>query len=151
MKSYSELMRMRPEAFQRYLGVAPEHYQEMLDYLEPQMPERGRPVALDASQRLTALLLYYRNGSTFFDLAQQFGVSEPTLYRAVVWCEERLEQRAGFRLALESAEETARRMQAAPAVVLVDASETRRQRPQKKPSRVPTGASANRRTRTNRT
>ena len=49
MKSYSELMRMRPEAFQRYLGVAPEHYQEMLDYDEqPFRQYRGRSGIIEA-------------------------------------------------------------------------------------------------------
>ncbi len=100
----------------------------MLEVLESEMPNFGRPPKLNRADRLLMTLMYWRESRTQFHIAQAHGVSEATICRTIRKVEDMLMRSGKFRLpgkkALKPGDTVIE-------VVLIDATEQPIERPKK--------------------
>lgn len=130
---YKGLKRLNDVSFRRLTGVRRETFAKMLSVLriaKKQIKVRGGPKAkLSLANQLLLCLEYLREYRTYFHIAQNYGVSEPTAWRIQRWVESTLMQSREFSLpgkkALSKGDMEFE-------VVLIDASETPIERPKKK-------------------
>lgn len=124
---YLTLHRLSPAEFKRLVGLPRACFDELLDVLEQAEHHKlkaGRPSPLSLADQLLLTLNYWREYRTLFHLGHDYGVHESTAQRIVVRVEQRL--MASGQLALV---QSVKRQ--APAVVIVDASESPIERPKK--------------------
>ncbi len=125
---YEEIKNRKSAEFQRLTGVKPQVFEQMLQAVQSQIRNFGRPCKLCPADQLLLSLMYWREYRTMFHIAQTYRVSEPTVHRTIVKIEGALMRCGQFRLPGKKALlDPEMQWQ----VVLVDATETPVERPQK--------------------
>ena len=127
------------EKFKRLTGVRKETFAKMLEVLETELRDFGRPPKLSRADQLLLTLMYWREYRTQFHIAETYEVSEATVSRTIRKVEDALLKSGQFRLpgkkALQDSETTI-------GVIVVDVAEQPVERPKKSKS-VPTAAKRN--------
>ena len=117
-----------PEKFKRLTGVKKESFEKMLDVLQRELREFGRPPKLSRADQLLMTLMYWREYRTQFHIAETYGVSEATVSRTIRKVEEALIKSREFSLpgkkVLQDSEQIIE-------VILVDVAEQPVERPKK--------------------
>ena len=117
-----------PEKFKRLTGVKKQTFEKMLNLLETQLRDFGRPPKMSRADQLLMTLMYWREYRTQFHIAETYGVSEATVSRTIRKVEETLLKSGEFRLpgkkALQDSEQIIE-------VILVDVAEQPVERPKK--------------------
>jgi hypothetical protein len=117
-----------PEKFKRLTGVKKESFEKMLDVLQRELREFGRPPKLSRADQLLMTLMYWREYRTQFHIAETYGVSEATVSRTIRKVEEALIKSGAFSLpgkkVLQDSEQIIE-------VILVDVAEQPVERPKK--------------------
>lgn len=125
---HEEIKNHKPAAFQRFTGVRPQVFEQMLQAVQDHIRSFGRPCKLCLADQLLLTLMYWREYRTMFHIAQTYGVSEPTVHRTIGKIERALMASGQFRL---PGKKTLLDAEMQWQVVLVDATETPIERPQK--------------------
>jgi hypothetical protein len=129
---YETVKGYTPEAFLRLTGVKPATFKKMLDILKEAEVKKnekgGKPNKLEMEDRLLMALEYEREYRTFFHIASDYGVSESTCYRNIIWIEDTLIKHKDF--ALPGSKALSRRKEEY-TEVMMDATETPIERPKK--------------------
>jgi len=124
------------EKFKRLTGVKKETYAMMVNVLESELRDFGRPSKLSRADQLLMTLMYWREYRTQFHIGETYGVSEATVSRTIKKVEDALMKSGQFRLPgkkiLQDSEMTIE-------VILVDVAEQPIERP-KKSKNAPTVA-----------
>ena len=84
--NYANAKSLTAKKFKRRFGVEKKTFERMLEAFKQQIPEQplaGRPWELGREDQILASLEYWREGSTYFHIATDFGGSESTICRAV--------------------------------------------------------------------
>jgi len=94
--------------FKRKWGVTPEIFDKMVavysDWKGKNRDKRGRKSELTISQRVEVTLMYWREYRTQFHIAENYGVAESTICRAVQEVENALIESGEFTLKGEKAD-----------------------------------------------
>jgi hypothetical protein len=117
---YEQIKNLKPTAFTRLTGVKRETFEAMLQALQDQIRDFGRPTKLPLCDQLLLTLMYWREYRTLFHIGSTYGLSEATASRTVRKVENALMRSGQFTLpgkkALRPSETTWH-------VVVVDATE----------------------------
>jgi hypothetical protein len=125
---YEEIKAWKAADFKRLTGVKPITFKKMLDVLDKELPNFGRPPKLSRADQLLMTLMYWREYRTQFHIAGTYGISEATVCRTIKKVEDALMRSGEFRLPSKKALQPSDRLIK---VVLVDASEQPIERPKK--------------------
>ena len=116
------------EKFKRLTGVKKETYSMMVNVLETELRDFGRPPTLSRADQLLMTLMYWREYRTQFHIGETYGVSESTVSRTIKKVEDALMKSGQFRLPgkkiLQDSETTIE-------VIVVDVAEQPIERPKK--------------------
>jgi transcriptional antiterminator len=133
---YEKIKDYRKEKFKRLTGVKKETFVKMLNVLETELRDFGRPPKLSRADQLLMTLMYWREYRTQFHIAETYEVSEATVSRTIKKVEDTLMQSGQFNLpgkkALQDSETIIE-------VIVVDVTEQPIERP-KKSKNEPTAA-----------
>ena len=133
---YEKIKDYRKEKFKRLTGVKKETFAKMLNVLETELRDFGRPPKLSRADQLLMTLMYWREYRTQFHIAETYEVSEATVSRTIKKVEDTLMQSGQFNLpgkkALQDSETLIE-------VIVVDVTEQPIERP-KKSKNKPTAA-----------
>ena len=118
----------KKEKFKRLTGVKKETFGKMLNVLEAELRDFGRPPKLSRADQLLMTLMYWREYRTQFHIAETYGVSEATVSRTIKKVEDGLIKSGQFSLpgkkALQDSENIIE-------VIVVDVAEQSIERPKK--------------------
>ena len=133
---YEKIKDYGKEKFKRLTGVKKETFEKMLNVLETELRDYGRPPKLRRADQLLMTLMYWREYRTQFHIAETYEVSEATVSRTIKKVEDTLMQSGQFNLpgkkALQDSETIIE-------VIVVDVTEQPVERP-KKSKNEPTAA-----------
>ena len=125
---YEKIKDYKKEKFKRLTGVKKEAFGKMLNVLETELRDFGRPPKLSRADQLLMTLMYWREYRTQFHIAETYGVSEATVSRTINKVEEGLIKSGQFSLpgkkALQDSEQIIE-------VIVVDVAEQPIERPKK--------------------
>ena len=114
--------------FKRLTGVKKETFEKMLEILENEMREFGRPPKLSRADQLLLTLMYLREYRTQFHIGAAYGVSEATVCRTIQKVENALMRSGEFRLpGKKKLQESETQIE----VIIVDVAEQPIERPKK--------------------
>ncbi len=122
--------------FKRLTGVKKETYTMMVNVLESELREFGRPPKLSRADQLLVTLMYWREYRTQFHIGETYGVSESTVSRTIKIVENALMKSGKFRL---PGKKKLQDNETVIEVILVDVAEQPIERP-KKSKNAPTAA-----------
>ena len=124
------------EKFKRLTGVKKETYSMMVNVLETELRDFGRPPKLSRADQLLMTLMYWREYRTQFHIAETYEVSEATVSRTIKKVEDALMKSRQFRL---PGKKILQESETIIEVIVVDVAEQPIERP-KKSKNVPTAA-----------
>lgn len=130
---YEQIENRKPEEFLRLTGVRPEVFQTMLQAVQDQTRNFGRPCKLSLADQLLLALMYWREYRSMAHIAVAYGVSEPTVHRTILKMEAALLRSGRFTL---PGKKVLRGQDIELSVVLVDATEVPRERPKRQKNSV---------------
>ena len=84
--------------FKRLTGVKRETFEKMLEVINKELPNFGRPPKLSRADQLLMTLMYWREYRTQFHIAGSYGISEATVCRTIKKIEDALLRSGEFRL-----------------------------------------------------
>lgn len=88
--------------FKRYWGFDEKTFNLMLKILEiediKKMKKGGRPSKLTVRQKLEMTLKYWRQYGTYFEIGQDFKITESVAYKNIIWVENTLIKSRAFAL-----------------------------------------------------
>ncbi len=125
---YETIKDLKDGDFKRLSGVQRETFEEMLEVIEKELANFGRPPKLSRADQLLMTLMYWREYRTEFHIAQSYGVSEATVCRTIRKVEDALVGSKKFRL---PGKKVLQPSETVFEVILVDASEQPVERPKK--------------------
>jgi hypothetical protein len=125
---YEDIKNRRNTDFKRLTGVEHNTFKQMVNVLETEMRNFGRPPKLSRADQLLMTLMYWREYRTQFHIAQAYGVSEATVCRTIRKIEDALMKSGQFRLPGKKALQPSDTIIE---IVLVDATEQPIERPKK--------------------
>jgi hypothetical protein len=125
---YEEIKNRSDKDFKRLTGVEHKTFQLMVDLLEKELPNFGRPPKLKRADQLLMTLMYWREYRTQFHIAQAYGVSESTVCRTIEKVENALMDSGQFRL---PGKKSLQPSDTVFEVIIVDATEQPIERPKK--------------------
>lgn len=128
---YEQVLKLNEVQFRRSTGVKRPTFNKMLEILECAYQEKkssgGRPSKLRVVEMLLMTLEYLREYRTYFQIGINYGVSESSAYKHIIWVENTLIKSNEFRLpgkrALYGSDIE---------ITLIDVTESPIQRPKKK-------------------
>ena len=128
---YEQILKLNDAQFRRSTGVKRCTFNKMLEILENNYKEKkskgGRPSKLMVIEMLLMTLEYLREYRTYFQIGVNYGVSESSAYKHIIWVEDTLIKSKEFRLpgkrALYGSDIE---------ITLIDVTESPIQRPKKK-------------------
>lgn len=124
---------LREWEFVRLVGVKRDVYKAMVEAVESQHRDFGRPPKLCLGDQVLLCLMYWREYRTLSAIGFSYGVSETTAWRIVQKVEKALLQSGRFRLPGKKALHTPALKKA---LVLLDVTEIPVQRPQGKKNKL---------------
>ncbi len=124
------------EKFKRLTGVKKETYSMMVNVLETELRDFGRPPKLSRADQLLMTLMYWREYRTQFHIAETYEVSEATVSRTIKKVEDALMKSRQFRL---PGKKILQESETIIEVIVVDVAEQPIERP-KKSKNDPTAA-----------
>jgi hypothetical protein len=95
---YKKIKNYKNEKFKRLTGVKKETFAKMLNVLETELRDFGRPTKLSRADQLLMTLMYLREYRTQFHIAETYEVSEATVSRTIRKVEDTLMQSGEFTL-----------------------------------------------------
>ncbi|SPR03138.1 IS5 family transposase ISOt6 [Orientia tsutsugamushi] len=127
-----QIKELKDEKFRRLTGVRKSTFSKMVDILRKadglKKSKGGRKNKLNLEEQLLMALEYLREYRTYFDIGQNYGISESSAYKAVKWVEDTLVKHANFALPGRKA---LMKSDTNYEVVLIDATESPIERPKK--------------------
>jgi len=128
---YEQVLKLTDTQFRRSTGVKRITFNKMLEILEFAYQEKkssgGRPSKLEVIEMLLMTLEYLREYRTYFQIGVNYGVSESSAYKHIIWVEDILIKSKEFSLpgkkALYGSDIE---------ITLIDVTESPIQRPKKK-------------------
>ena len=84
--------------FKRLTGVKKATFMKLLNVLETELRDFGRPRTLSRADQLLLTLMYWREYRTQFHIGETYGVSESTVCRTIQQVENTLMKSGEFRL-----------------------------------------------------
>ena len=133
---YDKVKLLKPTEFKRLTGIMPQTFDKMAAILTEAnrilRTRRGRTPILHIEDQLLMVLKYWKEYPSTFSLAVDYGVSESTVKRLIIWVEDELAKSEEFHLPGKKAL-LGTDMQYE--VFLVDATETPIERPKSKKKR----------------
>jgi len=135
---YEQVLKLKDIQFRRSTGVKRTTFNKMLEILEYAYQEKkssgGRPSKLKVIEMLLMTLEYLGEYRTYFQIGVNYGVSESSAYKHIIWVENILINSKEFRLpgkrALYGSDIE---------ITLIDVTESPIQRPKKKQSKYYSG------------
>ena len=125
---YKNIKDWKDTDFKRLTGVKKATFEKMLEVINKELPNFGRPPKLNRADQLLMTLMYWREYRTQFHIAGSYGVSEATVCRTIKKIEDALMRSDEFRLPGKKALQPSDTLIE---IVLVDASEQPIERPKK--------------------
>jgi hypothetical protein len=125
---YETVQHLSDEDFKRSTGVNRSTFIKMLQVVEQELREFGRPPKLSRADQLLLTLMYWREYRTEFHIGLAYGISESTVCRTIKKIENTLIQSELFHLPNKRALQS---NSMAFEIILVDATEQPVERPQK--------------------
>ncbi len=125
---YEDIKRWKDTDFKRLTGVRSKTFKKMLNVLEKELPNFGRPPKLSRADQLLMTLMYWREYRTQFHIAGSYGISEATVCRTINKVEDALMRSGEFRL---PGKKVLQPSDTLIEVVVVDVSEQPIERPKK--------------------
>ena len=125
---YETIQQLKDTDFKRLTGVQRATFEQMLQVVEKELSDFGRPSKLSRVDQLLLTLMYWREYRTEFHIAQSYSISEATVCRTIRKVEDALVRSKKFRLPGKKALQPSDTVFE---VVLVDASEQPVERPKK--------------------
>jgi hypothetical protein len=125
---YETVQHLSDEDFKRSTGVKRSTFIKMLQVVEQELREFGRPPKLSRADQLLLTLMYWREYRTEFHIGLAYGISESTVCRTIKKIENTLMQSELFHLPNKRALQS---NSMAFEIILVDATEQPVERPQK--------------------
>ena len=102
MNRFEKALEMSDEKFRRLFGYTKKTMQAMVEILQnayaAKHKKRGRHSKLDVADMLVLACKYWREYTTYFSLANEFGVSESAAYQITIWVENALIKSGKFSL-----------------------------------------------------
>lgn len=126
-----QAQKLNDSQFRRYFGIERTTYQHMLEILQEAYIEQhkkgGRKAKISLENKLMITLNYYREYRSQFHLAQDFGITESAVCKAIQWVESILIDHKDFALPSKKA------LWQDPEIetILIDATEVPIERPKK--------------------
>lgn len=123
--------KLNDSQFKRYFGIERTTYQHILEILQEAYIEQhkkgGRKAKISLENKLMITLNYYREYRSQFHLAQDFGITESAVCKAIQWVESILIDHKDFALPSKKA------LWQDPEIetILIDATEVPMERPKK--------------------
>ena len=133
---YKKIKDYGNEKFKRLTGVKKETYSMMVNVLETELRDFGRPPKLSRADQLLMTLMYWREYRTQFHIAETYEVSEATVSRTIKKVEDALMKSRQFRL---PGKKILQESETIIEVIVVDVAEQPIERP-KKSKNDPTAA-----------
>ena len=130
---YETIQHLKDADFKRLTGVQRKTFDQMLQVIQRQRRDFGRPTKLNRADQLLMTLMYWREYRTQFHIAQSYRVSEATVCRTIRQVENALVRSGQFRL---PGKKSLQPSQTQLEVVLVDVSEQPIERPKKAKSGI---------------
>lgn len=88
---YEQILNLNDNQFRRSTGVKRATFKKMLEILKNSYQEKklkgGRPSKLEVIEMLLMTLEYLREYRTYFQIGVNYGVSESSAYKHIVWVE----------------------------------------------------------------
>ena len=125
---YENIKDWKNSNFKRLTGVKRETFEKMLEAINKELPNFGRPPKLSRADQLLMTLMYWREYRTQFHIAGSYGISEATVCRTIKKVEDALMRSGEFRL---PGKKVLQPSDTLIEIVLVDASEQPIERPKK--------------------
>ena len=125
---YEEIKNRSNKDFKRLTGVEHQTFKQMVNVLEDEMPNFGRPPKLSRADQLLMTLMYWREYRTQFHIAQAYGISEAAVCRTIQKVEDALIDSGQFKLPGKKALQPSDMVIE---VIVVDATEQPIERPKK--------------------
>ena len=125
---YKNIKDWKDTDFRRLTGVKRKTFEKMLEVINRELPNFGRPPKLSRADQLLMTLMYWREYRTQFHIAGAYGVSEATVCRTIKKVEDALKSSDEFRL---PGKKVLQPSDTLIEIVLVDASEQPIERPKK--------------------
>lgn len=125
---YENIKDWKNSDFKRLTGVKRETFEKMLEVINKELPNFGRPPKLNRADQLLMTLMYWREYRTQFHIAGSYGISEATVCRTIKKVEDALIRSGEFRL---PGKKVLQPSDTLIEIVLVDASEQPIERPKK--------------------
>lgn len=126
-----QAQKLNDSQFRRYFGIERTTYQHILEILQEAYIEQhkkgGRKAKISLENKLMITLNYYREYRSQFHLAQDFGITESAVCKAIQWVESILVDHKDFALPSKKA------LWQDPEIetILIDATEVPIERPKK--------------------
>lgn len=126
-----QAQKLNDSQFRRYFGIERTTYQHILEILQEAYIEQhkkgGRKAKISLENKLMITLNYYREYRSQFHLAQDFGITESAVCKAIQWVESILIDHKDFALPSKKA------LWQDPEIetILIDATEVPMERPKK--------------------
>ncbi|MCE3267929.1 MAG: ISRin1, transposase orfA [Burkholderiales bacterium] len=99
---YKQVLKLTDIQFRRSTGVKRPTFNKMLEILDIAYQEKksrgGRPSKLKVVEMLLMTLEYLREYRTYFQIGVNYGVSESSAYKHIIWVEDVLIKSKEFRL-----------------------------------------------------
>jgi hypothetical protein len=125
---YEEIKDRADKDFKRLTGVEHQTFRQMVEVLESELPNFGRPPKLSRADQLLLTLMYWREYRTQFHIAQAYDISESAVCRTIQKIENALINSGQFRLPGKKALQPSDMVIE---IVVVDATEQPIERPKK--------------------
>jgi hypothetical protein len=125
---YENIKDYDDKKFKRLTGVKKETFEKMVEVLEPEFRDFGRPRKLTVADQLLLTLTYWREYRTQFHIAGSYDISEATVCRIIQKVEKTLMASGEFRL---PGKKKLRENETLIEVVIVDVAEQPIERPKK--------------------
>ena len=95
---YENIKDWKNSNFKRLTGVKRETFEKMLEAINKELPNFGRPPKLSRADQLLMTLMYWREYRTQFHIAGSYGISEASVCRTIKKVEDALMRSGEFRL-----------------------------------------------------
>jgi hypothetical protein len=125
---YETVQNLSEEEFKRATGVRRATFNRMLEVLQQDVGNMGRPPKLSVADQLLMTLMYWREYRTEFHIGLAYGVSESMVCRTIQKVEDKLIKSEQFHLPGKKALQVSDNVFE---IVLVDATEQPIERPKK--------------------
>jgi hypothetical protein len=125
---YETIQKLSEEDFKRATGVRRATFSKMLEVLQQDEGNMGRPSKLSLADQLLMTLMYWREYRTEFHIGLTYGISEAAVSRTIRKVENKLIKSEQFHLPGKKALQASDNLFE---IVLVDASEQPIERPKK--------------------